>query len=279
MKHGPVIDAHAHFDCSSDEALAADHERFRRYMDEEGVVAALVMGKSVDHIDFFPEHERLIELGQKDERIFPIVNFDAPYANDACLKATESWLAEGSASAVKIYPGYDSFYPHEHPRCHEVYAMADRLGAPVVVHSGDTVTDRGRLKYARPIHLDDVAVRYPSLAIVMAHLGQPFFDEAQAVLYKNRNLRADGSGLFLSETEQFVRDFFVDELIRRLRMFFAYVGSAEKVHFGGDYPFTDPAHHLRFWELVTRELEFSKADARLLFYDNARKVFRLPVPG
>ena len=76
-----IIDAHAHFDCSSDEALRKDHERFGRYMDAEGVVAALVMGKSVDHIDFLPEHERLLELGQKDERIFPIINFDAPFAS------------------------------------------------------------------------------------------------------------------------------------------------------------------------------------------------------
>lgn len=275
---GPIIDAHAHFDCSSDAALRADHETFSRYMDAEGVVAACVMGKSVDHIDFFPEHERLLELGRKDGRIFPIINFDAPYATDECLAAAEGWLRDGLARAIKLYPGYDAFYPHEHPRCLEVYAMADRLDVPVMIHSGDTVTPTGRLKYARPIHLDDVAVQFPGVTFVMAHVGQPFYDEAQAVLYKNPNLKADGSGLFISQGDDFVRDTFVSELIRRLRFLFAYIDSAEEVHFGGDYPFTDPTHHVRFWELVTRELGFDVEETHALFYENARRVFRLPLP-
>ena len=70
----------------------------------------------------------------------------------------------------------------------------------------------------------------------------------------------------------------LSELVRRLRFLFAYVDSAEEIHFGGDYPFTTPTHHVRFWEMVTRELDFTEEEKHLLFYENARRVFHLPLP-
>jgi len=270
-----IIDAHAHLDCSSDEALSAEYERYRTFLDDNEVAAALVMTKSVDHIDFFPEHERLFELAAKDERLQPIINFDAPFAGDEHVEAVETWLSTDLARAAKIYPGYDPFYPHELPRCLELYSMLDRLGKPVMIHCGDTVTANGRLKYARPLFLDDIAVAYPTLKIVMAHIGQPFYDEAAAVLYKNKNVVADGSGLFMSGSDEFVPDAFVGTLIERLRFLFAYVDSPEAIHFGGDFPFTNPAHHLEFWELLMKELEFDEQERKKLLFDNARQVFGL----
>lgn len=273
-----VIDAHVHFDCSSDEAIRADQERYARLMDDVSLDAALVMAKSTYHIEFFAEHERLLELSQRDERIFPIINVDVPYADDACFAATEEWLSEGLAVAAKMYPGYDPFYPHEHPRALELAAMMDRLGKPLIVHTGDTVVPEGRLRYAHPLHVDELAVRFPTLKIVMAHIGNPFFDAAQAVIYKNGNVVADGSGLFVSRSDEFTLDFYLDELIKRFRFVFAYIDSDEAVHFGGDFPFTNPRHHVEFWLAVCRRLEFSEAETRRLFYENARQVFDLPLP-
>jgi uncharacterized protein len=279
MKIEHLIDAHVHFDCTSEATLAQDQENYRRFRDGMGLDAAMVMAKSTYHIEFFPEHERLLELGQRDDGIFPIINFDVPYADDKCLEACEEWLTKGLAWAVKIYPGYDPFYPHEHPRSLELCAMLERLGKPLMVHTGDTVTKNGRLRYARPIHLDELCVRFPSLSIVMAHIGNPFFDEAQAILYKNDNLLADGSGLFISQTNQFNYDVFAEELINRLRYLYAYIDSAEKIHFGGDFPFTNPGHHVLFWKLVVQNLEFTEWEAHLLFYENARRAFGLPLPA
>lgn len=273
---GHVIDGHVHFDCTSNESLAADRERYGQFMDEFEVSAALVMTKSTQHIDFFPEHERLIGLGQRDPRIFPIINFDVPLADDACLEATERWLSGGLAWAAKIYPGYDPFFPHEHPRALELCAMLERLGKPLVVHTGDTIIARGRLRYARPIHLDELAVRFPTLKTVMAHIGNPFFDEAQAVIYKNDNLFADGSGLFLSHDDDYVHDAYLEELTRRLRYLFAYIDSAEKIYFGGDFPFTSPGHHVQFWTQAARQMEFTDEELGLLFSGNVRRIFGLP---
>ncbi len=273
-----IIDAHVHLDCSSRDLLATDRERYGRFMDEVGLDAALVMAKSTDTIDFYPEHERLLELGQIDERIFPIINFDTPRADDSCLESTEEWLTEELAVAVKIYPGYDPFYPHEHPRALELASMLERLGKPLIVHCGDTVVPDGLLKYAHPLHLDDLAVRFPTLKIVMAHIGNPFFDAAQAVIYKNANVFADGSGMFMSRSDEFVYDPYVDELIRRLRFLYAYIDSVESIHFGGDFPFTSPWHHVEFWMHAARRLDFTDDERHLLFYENARTVFDLPLP-
>lgn len=273
-----IIDAHVHLDCVSEEVLASELERYTEFMDAHQVDAACVMTKSTYHINFFPEHERLLELGQKNDRIFPIINIDVPRTTDEILEAVEKYLTEGLAYAVKIYPGYDPFYPHEHPRSLELCSLLDRLKKPLMVHTGDTVTPEGRLRYAMPIHLDEIAVRFPDLTIIMAHIGNPFFDEAQAVLYKNDNLLADGSGLFMSPSSEFVYDTYVEELIKKLRYIFAYIDSEQVIHFGGDFPFTNPDHHVQFWKLACQELEFTDLEMHLLFYENARRAFKLPLP-
>ena len=274
----PIIDAHVHLDSATDETLAADRQAYREVMEEAGIMAAMVMGKSTYHIDFYSEHERLLELCQHDDDLFAIINFDVPTADDRCLAKVEEWLTSGAAHAAKIYPGYDPFYPHRDERSLALCALLEQIDKPLIVHTGDPVTPQGRLRYARPIHLDELAVRFPKLRIVMAHLGNPFFDEAQAVLYKNAHVVADGSGLFMSRGEEFVADAYIEELIRRLRGLMAYVDADDSIMFGGDFSYTNAAHHVSFWELVCAKLEFTDEERHRLFYENARRLFQLPLP-
>ncbi len=71
----------------------------------------------------------------------------------------------------------------------------ERLELPMLIHQGTTFALAGSLLKARPILLDEIALRYPKLKIVIAHVGHPWFDEAIAVVRRHPHVYADISGL------------------------------------------------------------------------------------
>jgi len=53
-----------------------------------------------------------------------------------------------------------------------LYRAAEELRVPVMIHTGSSVFRGTRMKYGDPLHLDDVAVDFPGLNLVMAHSGR-----------------------------------------------------------------------------------------------------------
>jgi uncharacterized protein len=73
-----------------------------------------------------------------------------------------------------------------------------------MIHTGDTYSPTGRVKYSHPLHVDDVAVDYPKVRFVICHLGNPWFRDCMEVVYKNDNVYTDMSGLTLGDfTDRF----------------------------------------------------------------------------
>ena len=96
----------------------------------------------------------------------------------------------------------------------------------MLIHQGTTFARSGSLLLARPILLDEIALRYPQLKIVIAHIGHPWFDEAIAVVRRHPHVYADISGL----------------VTRRWLLYQALVSAIEyrvehKLLFGTDFPF------------------------------------------
>ncbi|MGH7505988.1 MAG: amidohydrolase family protein, partial [Longimicrobiales bacterium] len=122
---------------------------------------------------------------------------------------------------LKLYPSYQYFYPNE-PRLYPLYELCQDAGIPVLLHIGSSVIPGTRMKYCDPIHLDDLAVDFPGLTVVMAHGGRGFWYDACAFLAAHhRNFYIDVTGLVPRRlTEHFPRL----ELI------------ADKVVFGSDWP-------------------------------------------
>lgn len=107
-----------------------------------------------------------------------------------------------------------------------VCAALERLELPMLIHQGTTFARAGSLLQARPILIDEIALRHPRLKIVIAHLGHPWFDEAIAVVRRHPHVFADISGL----------------VTRRWLLYQALVSATEyrvehKLLFGSDYPF------------------------------------------
>ena len=109
----------------------------------------------------------------------------------------------GAIKALKIYPGYEPFYPAD-AKLAPAYELAEAFDVPVMIHSGDTYAPRGKVKYSHPLHVDDVAVDFPRVKFLICHLGNPWFRDCMEVVYKNDNVYTDISGLVLGNfTDRF----------------------------------------------------------------------------
>ncbi|MFI6295557.1 amidohydrolase family protein [Nonomuraea sp. NPDC050790] len=127
---------------------------------------------------------------------------------------------------IKLMPMYAGFDPAD-PELDDLYAYAETHGLPLLVHTGTTFVSAAPLRYALPVHLDEVAIRHPELRMVLAHLGHPYEGECIAVIRKHRHVYADVSALHY-------RPF---QLWHSLRLVQDY-GVWDKLLFGSDYPFT-----------------------------------------
>jgi predicted TIM-barrel fold metal-dependent hydrolase len=105
------------------------------------------------------------------------------------------------------------------------YATDNRL--PVLLHTGTTFVSQAPLECTLPRHLDRVAIRFPEVKIIMAHLSHPYEGECVVTIRKHPNVYADISALHY-------RPF---QLYHSLMLVQEY-GVWDKVLFGSDYPFT-----------------------------------------
>ena len=91
----------------------------------------------------------------------------------------------------KLGPIYQDVDPLG-PEFLRVCEALERLELPLLIHQGTTFLARtGSPLVARPILLDEVALRFPELRIVIAHMGHPWFDEAIAVVRRHPHVYAD----------------------------------------------------------------------------------------
>lgn len=89
-------------------------------------------------------------------------------------------VAELKIRALKLHPPHQLFYPNGYVdrglgALREVYAAAEREGIPVIFHTGTSVFPRARNKYGDPMFVEDVALDFPNLTIVLAHGGRPLW--------------------------------------------------------------------------------------------------------
>jgi predicted TIM-barrel fold metal-dependent hydrolase len=152
---------------------------------------------------------------------FGAVDPSSPTAVDELERMKEDLRLVG----CKLGPIYQDVDPLG-PEFLRVCEALERLELPLLVHQGTTFARAGSLLQARPILLDEIALRFPELRMVIAHLGHPWFEEAIAVVRRHPHVYADVSAL----------------VSRRWLLYNALVQAVEygvenKLLFGTDFPF------------------------------------------
>lgn len=143
-----------------------------------------------------------------------------------CMEELRHAIAGLKLKGLKLGPIYAGFDPRDKV-CEPIYRYCQERGLPILFHTGTTFNRDAPLGFGRPWLLDEVAIRFPELRIVMAHLGHPFFDECLVVIRKHPRVYADISALYYRPWQ------FYNMMITAQE--YKVTG---KLLFGTDYPFT-----------------------------------------
>ena len=127
---------------------------------------------------------------------------------------------------IKLLSMYAGFRPDE-ARLDPLWRYATEHRLPVLLHTGTTFISQAPLEYTLPRHLDAVAIRFPEVKIIMAHLGHPYEGECIVTARKHPNVYADISALHYRPYQLYQSLMLVQEY-----------GVWDKILFGTDYPFT-----------------------------------------
>ena len=180
----------------------SDPGELLRLLDREGVeraalinyVAPEVMGFTAAANDWIAKYVR----GHED-RLYSVGSVHPRHAADAAAEARRLFEDLG-IRMIKIHPPHQLFAANAYRDGLEglaaVYAEAERAGRPVMIHTGTSIFPGARNRFADPMAVDDVAVDYPRLKLILAHAGRPLYmDTAVFLVRRHPNVHLDLSGI------------------------------------------------------------------------------------
>ncbi len=174
-------------------------------------------------------------------------------------------LGDLKLAAVKIHPSHQLVSPNAYrdgdDALRVVYEKACQYGVPVVVHTGTSTFPQARTRLADPLLVEDVAIDFPDLELVLAHGGRPFWTEQAFFLVRRfRNVWMDISGI---PPQHLVTRYFP-----RLE------AVAEKTLYGSDWAGPGVPHFARIAE-ACRALPLERGKLAAILAGNARRLYRL----
>jgi uncharacterized protein len=258
----PIIDAHTHTRFSGERERSSHilmtAEEYLSQMKEAGIAYAI-------------SHTGQNGEGYSKDLRSKGVTFCAGIGTEVDTAKLDADLKSGKFKCIKIYLGYVHQFASD-PHYRPAYLLAEKYDVPVVFHTGDTYSIKGKIKYADPLTIDEVAVDYPKVRFVIAHLGNPWIESAAEVAYKNPNVWLEGSALLIGDMSKLPIEQVEEYLIRPLRWTMGYVENPKKLIFGTDWPLNEMKPYLEAFKKAIPK-EYWKA----VFHDNAVEVFNLKV--
>jgi len=216
-----------------------------------------------------PSTSQLIDIVKENhyiDRIGVVAGFTIDNHTYEDLKNYRQWLKDDIIKGIKLYCGYEHYYPYDE-RYQVVYDMCIEFGCPIMIHTGDVFSQRAKVKYSHPLNIDDIAVDNPELKIVMCHIGNPWITDCQEILYKNKNVYADISGLIVGDFTISGRTHYANKIKEILN----YVDDPHRLLYGSDWPISNMKSYIDF----VQKLEFDEKSFDLLMFKNAKSLFKI----
>jgi predicted TIM-barrel fold metal-dependent hydrolase len=203
------------------------------------------------------------EAAQHADALIPFASVD-PLRGKMGAREVRRLIEQHGVRGFKFHPSAQAFYPNDRA-CYEVYETIAEAALPAIFHSGQTGIGAGmrggggvRLKYSDPMFLDDVAVDFPDMPIVIAHPSFPWQENALAVATHKPNVWIDLSG--------WSPKYFPEILIK-----YANGLLKKKMLFGSDFPALTPER----WMADAATAGLRPEVMPLLLKDNAVRLLRL----
>ena len=188
------------------------------------------------------------------ERLIAFAGID-PRRNNAA-KLVERFLKDLGMKGIKLHTAA-GFYPND-KMCYPIYEKALEYGVPVLLHSGESQKPL-YFKYCQPIYVQEVAVDFPDLPMILAHTGGCWYSEAVAICSSATNVYLDLAWW----QRRLLRPL---EFYKALRTLLHSV-SWQRVLFGSDYPFLKLLINQERWVKAFTEIPDSVKEQGIEFKD------------
>lgn len=123
-----------------------------------------------------------------------------PHKGIMGVREARELIEGGIVKGFKFHPTCQGFFPNDR-MAYKLYEVIAEYKLPAIFHTGHSGIGTGmrggggmRLKYSQPIHIDDVAVDFPDMTIILAHPSWPWTDEALSIALHKSNVYIDLSG-------------------------------------------------------------------------------------
>lgn len=200
---------------------------------------------------------------ENDDILIPFASID-PAKGKMGAREARRLVRDFGVRGFKFHPTLQGFFPNDRS-AYPLYEAIVEEGAITIFHTGQTGVGSGmrggmgmRLKYSNPLCLDDVAVDFPDMPIILAHPSFPWQEEALSVALHKPNVYIDLSG--------WSPKYFPPILIQ-----YANKMLKEKMLFGSDWPAITPDRWLADFE----KAGFSDEVRPLILKENARRLLNL----
>lgn len=178
-----------------------DPKALLKYLDSIGVDRAVLINYVAPEVMGFTSgvNQWVADYCRADpKRLIPCGSVHPRHS--ANVQADLDELARIGIRLIKIHPPHQLLFPNDYlngvPELATIYGFAERHSIPVMVHTGTSIFPGARNRFGDPIHLDDVAVDFPKLKLIMAHGGRPLWmNTAFFLLRRHKNIYLDISGI------------------------------------------------------------------------------------
>jgi uncharacterized protein len=273
-----AIDTHVHIE--PDPTGNAAEEAARKYFGNTGVsygrkeLAEYYRSRNIGCVVFsvderltgrpqVPNDEVAAFAAENSDIVMAFASVDPMRGPDA-VKEARRLIASGGIRGFKLHPPLQQFHAND-KAAYPFYEVVAEAKLPVIFHTGHSGIGTGmpggggvRLKYGNPMDIDDVAVDFPDMPIIMAHPSFPWQDEAISVCLHKPQVYIDLSG--------WSPKYFSPILIQ-----YANTLLKKKMLFGSDYPLITPDRWMTDFAAIAIRDEVRP----LILKDNAARLFSL----
>ncbi|KAA9007858.1 amidohydrolase family protein [Histidinibacterium aquaticum] len=200
---------------------------------------------------------------ENDDILIPFASID-PAKGKAGAREARRLINDFGIKGFKFHPTLMGFYPNDR-MAYPLYEVLAEEGCVALFHTGQTGVGSGmrggmgmRLKYSNPVHVDDVAVDFPDMPIILAHPSFPWTEEGLMVAQHKPNVYIDMSG-------------WRPKYFPQIFVHYANTILKHKMLFGSDWPAITPD----MWLADFEELPMKEEVRPLILKENARKLLRI----
>jgi predicted TIM-barrel fold metal-dependent hydrolase len=142
-----------------------------------------------------------------------------------CMELLCHAIEDLGLKGVKFGPIYNGVALSD-PRLVPVYEYCQRNNIPLTMHMGTTFARNAPVDMGRAIHVEPIALKYPDLTMILAHMGHPWYEDCIAVVRKQPNVYCEVSALFYRPWQYYNMLIAAQEY-----------KIVDKIYFGTDFPF------------------------------------------